>query len=253
MERGRQDEAEALLAKAVAACPVDSEARRNYAEALWRRGAKAEAVEQMNQAATYAGEDASFWVRLAEMNLSLGNLSEADRCARQALDLEPKMPEAWAARASVRRAAGMKQDALADYMRAMRYSPGNRQILWQTSDLYREMNQPERALQALQNFVETYPPGEEPQRALYMMGQAYIALGRYDDAVDRLAAAATRETPSADVFFALGQAQLLSGRPQEAFVAAQNALSVAPQHQASRELLQRADLALRSPSGNMRR
>ena len=40
LDRGQQEKAETLLAKAVAACPVDAEARRRYAEALWRRGAK---------------------------------------------------------------------------------------------------------------------------------------------------------------------------------------------------------------------
>ncbi len=38
LDRGQQSEAERLLAKAVAACPTNAEARRDYAESLWQRG-----------------------------------------------------------------------------------------------------------------------------------------------------------------------------------------------------------------------
>jgi Flp pilus assembly protein TadD len=67
LERGRQQDAEALLAKAVAACPADAEARRHYAEALWRRGARQEAIAQLEQSDRLAGDDALLWTRLAEM------------------------------------------------------------------------------------------------------------------------------------------------------------------------------------------
>src|SRR5688572_4650610 len=51
IERGQWDDAEAALQLAVKACPTDGEARRHYAEALWRRGARADAIAQLREAA----------------------------------------------------------------------------------------------------------------------------------------------------------------------------------------------------------
>ena len=47
LERGQPRQAEALLAKAVDTCSDDPEARRHYGEALWRSGARSEAVAQL--------------------------------------------------------------------------------------------------------------------------------------------------------------------------------------------------------------
>ena len=84
LERGEQPKAETLLAQAVAACPVDAEARRHYAEALWRRGAQQEAIAQLEEAGRLAGEDASLWARLAEMHLASGQPDLARQNAEQA-------------------------------------------------------------------------------------------------------------------------------------------------------------------------
>ena len=44
---------------------------------------------------------------------------------------------------------------------------------------------------------------------LYLTGQAYVALGRYDDAVESLSAAVTRQQPTAEMYCRLGEADLL--------------------------------------------
>ena len=214
LERGRQEDAEALLAKAVAACPVDAEARRHYGEALWRRGARTEAIAQMEEAGRLAGEDAALWARLAEMYLAVGQPDRAGQNAERALDLDPKLPLAWVIRGRVTWAAGQPRQALADYLRALGYAPHDREILQEVAELYRQLNEPERALQTLQSLAETYSPGEEPGQVLYLMGQAYVALGRYDDAVESLAAAVTREKPTAEMYCCLGEADLLAGHPR---------------------------------------
>ena len=96
------------------------------------------------------------------------------------------------------RAAGQPREALADYLRALSYAPNDRAILREIAELHRQLNQPERALQTLQTLADTYPPGEEPGQVLYLMGLAYVALGRYDDGVESLSAAVTRETHCRD-------------------------------------------------------
>ena len=62
---------------------------------------------------------------------------------------------------------------------------------------------------------------------------------RYFDATlsDHLAAAAEHDVGSADVFFQLGRAELLAGRPASARWAVSQALILAPAHEPARHLL----------------
>jgi tetratricopeptide (TPR) repeat protein len=251
LERGQAENAEALLAKAVAACPVDGEARRHYAEALWRRGAHKEAIDQLQQSGRLIGDDASLSVRLAEMQLADNQLEPARQNAEQALTLDPKLPSAWAVRGGVMRAAGQPQQALADNLRALGYAPGDRTILLEIAELHRQLNQPDRALHTLQTLADTYSPGEEPGQVLYLMGMAYSALGRHDDSLESLKAAVAKGKPTPEMFYGLGEAQLLAGHPAEAAEAARHALSLQPQHQPSRALLDRIELAQR-PQGTVK-
>ena len=108
----------------------------------------------------------------------------------------------------------------------------------EVAELYRQMNQPQRALETLQNLADTYnTPAEEPQQVLYLMGLAYVALHRYDDGVQSFAAAAGRERPTPEILYRLAEAQWLAGHPAEAAATAQRVLALDPQHQPSRELL----------------
>jgi len=243
LERGEQPKAETLLAQAVTACPVDAEARRHYAESLWRRGAKQDAMNQLEEASRLAAEDASLWARLAEMRLASGQPELARQDAERALNLDPKLPTAWAIRGGVMRAVGQPREALTDYLHALSHAPNDRAILREVAELHRQLNQPERAIQALQTLAETYSAGEEPGEVFYLMGLAYLAIGRYDDGVESLSAAVMREKPTPDMLYRLGEAQLLAGHPVEAAGAARQALALQPQHEPSRNLLQRIEIA----------
>jgi tetratricopeptide (TPR) repeat protein len=252
LDRGRQQDAEALLAKAVAACPADAEARRHYAESLWRRGARREAIAQLEESSRLAGDDATISARLAEMYLANDQLELARQNADRAVDLDPRLPGAWAIRGKVFRTAGLTRDALADDLRALGYAPKDRETLLEVAELYRQDNRPERALQTLQTLAETYSPGEEPGQVLHLLGLAYVALGRCDDAVESLSLAVARGKPTPEMFCDLGEVQLLLGHPTEAAVAAQQALAIQPQHRPSLALLEHIQLA-QQPQGTLRK
>lgn len=252
LERGQPERAETLLAKAVDACPIDPEARYHYAEALWRRGAQPEAIAQLEEACRLAREDATLRVRLAEMHLAIGQAERARQSAEEALDLDPELPAAWAIRGRVMRASGQPRRALADFHRALGYAPQHRAILLEVAELYRQLNQPDRALATLHALADTYSPGGEPQQVLYLIGLAYLARGRYEDAAESLSAAAGREQPNPEVFYRLGEAEMLAGHPGEAAAAARQALALAPEHEPSRRLLDRLQLA-RQPQAAPRR
>ncbi len=246
LDRGMQSDAERLLAKAVNACPTNPEARRDYAECLWQRGARTEAVAQLEEACRLTPGDATLWVRHAEMRLAMGQLAPARAAAETAVNLNPRSPAAWAVRGRVTRDAGDLQRALADFHRALGYAPYDRRVLLEVAELHRRMNQPQRALETLQSLADTYnTPAEEPQQVLYLTGLAYVALNRYDDGVESLAAAA-RERPTPEILYRLAEAQWLAGNPARAAITAEQALAIDPQHQPSRELLHRIELAGRS-------
>ncbi len=242
-ERGQHRQAEALLANAVASCAVDPEARRHYAETLYRRGARQEAIAQLEEAGRLASQDAALRVRLAEMHLSAGQMQHARQSAEHALDLNPKLPAAWAIRGRVMQTNGELRQALADYHRALGYAPNDQQILLQVAELLRQLNRPQRALAALHSLSDTYSPGDEPQQVLHLMGLAYMALGRHEDAVESLSQAVIRDRPTPEIYHRLGEAEWLAGRPVEAAAAARHALALQPQHRPSRELLDRIHLA----------
>jgi tetratricopeptide (TPR) repeat protein len=248
MERGQQHQAETLLAKAVKVCPSDPEARRNYAETLCMHGSQTEAIAQMEEVARNGCEDATFWTRLAEMYLAAGRADAAELSVQQALNLDPKLASAWAVRGRAMLASGQTRQALADYLRALGYAPGDSKILMEVAELYRQLDQPERALQTLQVLADSYAPGEEPQQVLYLTGLAYTALGRPGDAVESLSAALIRDKPTPEILYRLGEAELLAGHQDEAAKLVQQALAIDPQHQPSRELLNRIELA-RRPQG----
>jgi tetratricopeptide (TPR) repeat protein len=159
MDRGQWDEAEIAFSQAVQSCGVDSEARRHYAEMLWRRGARGEAVAQLKEAVRLAGDDPLLVVRLGEMLLADSQLEPALACAQAALDLNPRLASAWVLRAETMRRADQPRQALADYHRALSCDRGNREALLQMAELHRQLNQPQRALVALQCLADTYPLG----------------------------------------------------------------------------------------------
>ena len=252
LERGRPAEAEALLSKAVAACEVDAEARRHYAESLWRRKATSEAIAQMQEACRLSGEDAELTARLAEMQLIAGQMDLARKNAERALDLDAKLPKAWIVRGRVTWTAGRPRDALADYLRALSHAPHDRELMREVALLYRQLNEPQRSLQTLQSLAETYSPGEEPGQVLFLMGESYMALGRHDDAAEQLAAAVARGQPTAEMYCRLAEADLLAGHPTEAAAAARQALALDPRHQSSLDVLERIEVA-NQPAGTVRR
>lgn len=243
LERGQAQEAETLLAEAVKVCSTDPDARRHYAEVLWARGNRAEAVRQMEAACRLNPEDAARQVRLAEMHLAEGRIEQAQQNAERAIDQSPKLSTAWAIRGRIRRSQGDLRGALADYHRALGYAPQDRQVLAEVADLYHQMQQPQRALETAQSLAETYSPGEEPQTVLCMLGASYSVLSRYDDAVECYSRAALGQRPTPELLFRLGEAQMLAGRTGEAALTLQQALALDPRHAPSRDLLSRIEVA----------
>jgi tetratricopeptide (TPR) repeat protein len=243
MDRAEWERAEGVLARAVKACPTDVEARRHYAEALWQREHREDAIVQLTEAARLVPDDPAIYVRLAEMRLDMGQVAAARQAAERGLDLDPKVAQAWAVHGRVMCAAGDHHQALADYHRALGYAPNERAILLDVAEAYRQLNEPQRALLTLQKLNDTYPPGEESPQVLHLLGLAYSATGRYDDAVETYTAAMLRDRPTPELLARLGEVQLARGRADEAATAAREALALDPNHEPSQQILARIEQA----------
>jgi tetratricopeptide (TPR) repeat protein len=236
LDRGDWRRAESLLEKAVATSTSDIDARRNYAETLWNRGAKVEALAQLEAARKIGACDPGLTVRTGEMYLDMGQVNSAGQLVDEALRVDPKFAPAWALRGRISSASGKPREALADYQRSLGYAPDNYNVAILVAETYRETNQPQQALVALQTLADRFPPGDAPQQVLHMQGIALGALGRHDDAARMLSQATQRERPSADLLCHLAQAELLAGHTPRAQYALQQALALDPQHTASQAL-----------------
>ncbi len=236
MERGDWRRAESLLEQAVATRGDDIDARRNYAEVLWQRGAKVEALAQLEEARKLVSCDPALTVRTGEVYLAMGQINLATQMVDEALGVDPKFARAWALRGQVTRATGHPREALADFQRSLGYAPGDYQVSLLVAETYRQLNEPEQAFVALQTLADRYPPGETPQQVLHLEGLALSAQSRYDDAARILSEATQRQRPSADLLCDLAQAELMAGRLPRAQHALQQALTLDPNHAASQAL-----------------
>jgi tetratricopeptide (TPR) repeat protein len=265
MEQKQPEKAEARLAEAVRVCPTDCDARRYYAEALWMRNARQDAIVQLEEGCRLSPE-CELHIRLAEMYLDLGRLDDASRIAEEVLAKNLKMASAWRVRGRVYRgradqllAAGNIDQARATYLQALNalhraagYDPANQQTMGETAAVYRSLGQPQRALESMQSLAETYSPGDEPQQVLYLTGLDYMARQRYEDAAASFSAALKRDRPTPELLYCLGQAQFRSGQSQAAAASLQQALVLDPQHLLSRQLLGQIEVARQGGSATWR-
>jgi tetratricopeptide (TPR) repeat protein len=252
LDAGDWSTAEHLFNESVETCGSNADAHRHYAETLWHRGQRAEAIAQLNDAIRLAPDDDTLLVRAAELRLAIGDTSGAHDDVQMAIDINPRSPAAWLLAGRIEAAGGRLRPALAAFHRALSFAPESREGLLELAECYRQLGQPERALVSLQTLADTYPPGEEPRQVVYLEGLALSALGRQHDAVDALAQAAARGAPDAGLLWHLAEAESRAGLNDEAWRDVQRALAVDPQHRASQQLAAQLGLA-RQAGGQLTR
>ena len=192
--------AEGLLERAVKSCPLDVDARRHYADVLWQRGERMEAVRQITEALKLSPGDVGLSIDGGRMYMELGLLEDADRLARDAVRMAPRSADAWRLRGQVAMARGQADQALADFHHALAIAPDDRESLRDTAEAYRRLGRPQRALATLAVLGEQYGPNQTPADVLLLEGLAQEALGRTSDALDsyRRAVAKGDATPEVE-------------------------------------------------------
>ena len=191
--------AEGLLERAVKSCPTDIDSRRHYADVLWKRGERMEAVNQLAVALRLSPGDVGLCIDGGRMYMELGLLDDADRLAREAVSKAPRSAEAWHLQGLVSLARGKMEDSLADFHRALAITPEDRGILIDTAEVYRRLNRPQRALATLAILSETYGPNQTPGHVLALEGMAQEALGRPVDALESYRHSIAQGESSSDI------------------------------------------------------
>jgi tetratricopeptide (TPR) repeat protein len=183
LDRGDRDRAQSLLAQAVSRCPVDVDARRHYADVLWKQGRRTEAVGQVSEALKLSPDDAGLCIMGGWMYLELGLLADTERLAADAVRLAPRSAEAWHLRGRLAMARGEFTAAVDDFHRGLATAPGHPELLTDTAEAYLRLDKPRRALATLAILAENAGPGHMPTPAIMMEAAALEALGRRDEAM----------------------------------------------------------------------
>jgi len=231
-QRGNWDRAETLFAAAILKCPSDERARYGYAESLWQRGAWPQAVEHMEEAVRLSGNDPERLVRLGEMYRARGDFVRAGQHADAAIASNGQLAAAWALRGHVLLAQGDSGSALTSFHRALSYEQPLPEVQLAIARIYERENRPQRVLATLQSLAATYPQGQVPQEVLVQEGLALRALGRHQDAVTALAAAAQIGNPPPELLCDLARTQIMAGDKPAAVQTLALASSRSPQHPA---------------------
>ena len=237
-QKGRWQQAEEYYAAAVTRCPTDERARCGYAETLWHRGAKMDAVAHMEEGVRLSGDDPERVVQLGKMYLERGELHRAAVQAEKAISANRRLASAWALRGDVQRAEGSRTEALASYHRALCYQPQFPEVQLALAEVHSQEGKPQRALATIQALAANYPAGQVPSDVAHRQGLAYRSLGRYRESADALAAAARQPGASPDLLYDLARSQTLAGDKGAASQTIAAALRLKPDHAASLSLQQ---------------
>jgi tetratricopeptide (TPR) repeat protein len=236
MQRERWEEAEQLFVAAIRTNESDERAHRRYAELLWRRGVRDDAIRHMENAERLSGGDLELVVQLGGMYLREGNLDAAWQQAEQAIHTQTELPCAWALRGDIFAARNQFHDAMISYHRALAYQPHFPKVQLALTELYAQQNRPRRALATVSALVDQYGPDRAPTDVLLLQGLALKTLGRYDDAIDVLTAARNRGDANVELLYSLSESHWLAGDVANAGLAVQVALAQDPTHAPSRRL-----------------
>lgn len=253
MQGGELAAAEEQFRSALSINPADIDARRLFAETLWARGETSAALAQIGAASQLAPHDPALAVRAGEMSLAVGDLAGARVHADRAIAENPRYGPAWALRGRVNWATEQPKLAVADLQRALVHTPSDQGVLLSLAKLYLERGEPRRALTMLHQLLDSCPPGTEPQHALFLEGQAFLALGRAADAADSLYAAVDRGQPDAELYYLLARAESERGRTDAAVRAAHLALAANSAHRDSLQLLAELNQRPNAPPALLRR
>jgi tetratricopeptide (TPR) repeat protein len=228
LQSGRVGHAKSCFTRAAAHDPGDQLAHANLARAVIQDGNAPQAIDHMRRAVELSNNDPRLIVELGEMYLQAGQWLPAKRQAEQALAINHRFAPAWALQARTSLAKGELESALAEFQKAAGFDPELLDVQLAIAETYQSLNQPLRSLSAIEQLLSRYPPSQQPESALIAKSVALIELKKFSPAIEMMRAASQREGASSEIYFRLGQAQLLAGQVSQARLTLSRAQRVFP-------------------------
>lgn len=212
MRDERFDEAEIRLTHALRQCPNDPEIRRNLGQLYWKSGKRQAAIEQMDLAVQLSGNDPEWTAELGHMLLEEKATDAAWECA-QRIKNQGLVPLSAALEGDVLLAQGRLEEAQKAYLRAVAVDEPSMTVLLSLAETYARQGKHQRALATLRRLEDQIVDAQHPPDLPLRQGLALQALGRHEQAIERLFAAQERLGPSKELEARIAMSrQALDGR-----------------------------------------
>ena len=216
IRRGAVREAREYFRKASSQLPQDQEIVANVARTHFQAGEVDQAIEVMRRAVDIADNDPKLLVQLGEYYLASGRRIEAQKAVEESLEQNHRLASAWLLKGKIRLANNDHQAALGDFQKSLGIDPSSQDAQLQIIQTYRTIGDPLRALSAVEQLLEEYPIDQQPELAILEKSAALVHLQQNESAIEVLTRASQRRDISSEVFTALAQIQVQSGRKTKA-------------------------------------
>jgi tetratricopeptide (TPR) repeat protein len=225
-ELGRQEDALRCCDRALALDPGSAGGYRVRWAVLSKLGRREEALASIGQAVRLAPADAASTADLGVALDEAGRWQDALTCFERAVTLDPGLGSAHHNIGILTARLGEHERALRSFDRALALQPHLSALHSNRGSALRELGLLSEALQSYETALAIEPRN---LNTLHNRAAVRTLLGKYSDALqDYDALIARRDTPNAADFVGRGAALLELGRNEEALVALQQAIALAP-------------------------
>ena len=222
---GRRDEAVRSLRRAVDLAPANADWRYDLAVMLQEGRRHAAAAAEYRRVVRMRGEAVDALSNLALCLRALGEFEEAERCARRAVELAPGSGQALHNLGVVQRARGDAVAAIATLRRAADLQPDSSAVWRDLGDAYLAASDYASAEECFGRAIQINPAFGQARADL---GYVLAARGRLQAAEELLRGVIAGDANNLAAFEALATTLLLAERSDEALVAVERGLAVAP-------------------------
>jgi tetratricopeptide (TPR) repeat protein len=236
IDRGDYEQARIDLVQLVHEEPDSAEALQRLGMVLQAQGRCSEAEACYRAALARDRDYVEALIGLGEVEARRGDAASALKRFESAIATDPHRPRAHFAMGRVLEAVGQTDEALAAYFRALEFDSNHAGVSIRIAAIQLARNQPDQALSRLDQVVELSPDDGEARE---LRGLAHLKLRHLPEAIADFRAAATRLPNRADIYYHLAVALEANHKREEARLAADQALRLAPNDAAARGLSQR--------------
>lgn len=169
--------------------------------------------------------DAEAWTKLSLVEKRIGNFPQAERSARRALLVNPKLGYAHFALGQALHSVAQRDAAIECYRASIRYTPSFPDSHYLLGMALREQGAMTEAVTILEKALKLRPAFPE---ALAELGAAYLEVGQIEAGMDQLQRAVQLQPTNLAALGNIGHALRLLGKNREALDNFRHALAIAP-------------------------